>query len=322
MCLYPKLIINKKYTITKKNKGVVPPILDERVKFVPVGCGQCMECKKQKAREWQVRLQEDIRHYKNGKFITLTFSNESITELSKERVLKDLESYELDNGIAKLATRRFLERWRKKYKKSVRHWLVTELGHQGTENIHLHGIIWTDETKDEIEKHWQYGMIWAGTFVNEKTINYIIKYIHKTDEQHKYYKSKVLTTAGIGAGYLTRQDSKLNRYNGDKTNEAYTTRSGHKLSLPIYWRNKIYKEEEREKLWLTKLDEQVRYVNGIPIDISQTEEQYYKVLKRAREQNIKLGYSDGNTDWKQKTYENERRKLKHAERLAKGKSTS
>ncbi len=61
MCLYPKIIRNRKYTKNKKNKGVVPTAKDKRMLWVPVGCGKCMECKKQKAREWQVRLMEEIR---------------------------------------------------------------------------------------------------------------------------------------------------------------------------------------------------------------------------------------------------------------------
>ena len=97
-----------------------------------------------------------------------------------------------------MAVRRFLERWRKKYKKSVKHWLVTELGHQGTERIHLHGIIFTKETSETIQNIWKYGNIWVGTFVNTKTINYIIKYITKIDEDHKGFKSIILSSAGIG----------------------------------------------------------------------------------------------------------------------------
>jgi len=49
MCLYPKLIQNKKYTSNKKNSGIIPAIVDNRVLLVPVGCGKCMECRKQKA---------------------------------------------------------------------------------------------------------------------------------------------------------------------------------------------------------------------------------------------------------------------------------
>ena len=61
MCLYPRLIENRKYKRNKKNGWSVPPINDQRVRYVPVGCGKCMECRKQKAREWQVRLQEDLK---------------------------------------------------------------------------------------------------------------------------------------------------------------------------------------------------------------------------------------------------------------------
>ena len=48
MCLYPRLIKNPKYKPNKKNGGQVPPILDSRVLAVPIGCGKCLECKKQK----------------------------------------------------------------------------------------------------------------------------------------------------------------------------------------------------------------------------------------------------------------------------------
>ena len=54
---------------------------------------------------------------KNGKFVTLTFSEESLVELGEDKNINTLNGYNLDNGIATLAVRRFLERWRKKYKK-------------------------------------------------------------------------------------------------------------------------------------------------------------------------------------------------------------
>ena len=84
MCLYPKLIRNKKYTANKKNGGVIPPVNDIRVLWVSAGCGKCMECKKKKSREWQVRLTEDIKHYKNGKFVTLTYSDPELIKLENE----------------------------------------------------------------------------------------------------------------------------------------------------------------------------------------------------------------------------------------------
>jgi protein required for attachment to host cells len=312
MCLYPKIIQNRKYVSNKKNKGVVPVAQDKRVLMVPVGCGKCMECRKQKSRNWQVRLHEEIKENKNGKFVTLSFSNEALNELEKE--VKELTGYERDNEVATIAVRRYLERWRKKYKRSVKHWLVTELGQKKTERIHIHGIMWTDEIED-IEKIWKYGGEWIGEFVNGKTINYIVKYVNKVDVMHKEYKSKILTSKGIGSGYMKGENVKNNKYKSEKTNERYTTRSGIKMALPIYYRNKIYNEEEREKLWLEKLDEQTRYVNGVKIDISQGEEQYYETVEHYRELNRRLGYGDNSINWERKKYENERRNTKKMERL-------
>ena len=107
MCLYPKLITNPKYKATKKNKGVIPQLPDQRVKYVPIGCQNCIECKKKKAREWNLRLQEDIKHNKDAKFITLTFSNwhykilRRYTQLHK---IKSTDEYIIDNQIATIAT--------------------------------------------------------------------------------------------------------------------------------------------------------------------------------------------------------------------------
>lgn len=244
MCLYPTLRKNRKYIPNKKNGGIVPPlpllydkendriIEDKRVLLVPTACGKCMECMKRKKREWQVRLEEEIRTDKKGIFVTLTFSNESIKKLSAG--IHKLEGYERDNEIATKAVHRFLERWRKEHKKSLRHWFITELGHKGTENIHLHGIVWTDEDVRELRKRWNYGFIWIGennghgkieNYVTERTANYITKYVQKVDFNHRYYKAKILTSAGIGSGYMNRTDYKSNMYVEGKTKEQQQNKS-------------------------------------------------------------------------------------------------
>jgi len=282
--------------------------------MVPVGCGKCIECKKQKARNWQVRLQEDIRVNKNAKFVTYTFSEHELQKLDNE--IKGLSGYDRDNEICRLAVRRYTERWRKKYGKTLRHWLVTELGHQNTERVHMHGIVWTDEVKD-IKEIWKYGNIWIGEYVSAKTINYIVKYVNKVDESHKTYNSKIFTSQGIGSEYVNRRDSKRNKYKKEKTIETYKTREGIELALPVYYRNKIYNEEQREALWLEKLDKEERYVCGVKVDISQGEEEYYKLLEMMRQKNKRLGYGDDAKNWELKRYENERRNLKKLERLEK-----
>lgn len=334
MCLYPQLIRNPKYQSTKKNGGNIPPITDIRVTWVPIGCGNCLECRKQKSREWQVRLLEDIKTNTNGKFITLTYSNESIKKLKEQRPTKNwagmesLEGYDLDNEITTRSTRLFLERWRKQHGKSLRHWLVSEIGGNGTQNIHLHGIIWTDIPKTTIEQIWSYGHIWAGklntktgkiiNYVNESTVNYITKYINKIDAVHKNYKSKILTSPGIGARYtLQNNDSKRNTYRDTgTTNEAYRTRTGHEMSLPIYWRNKIYNETQRENLWLQKLDKQTRWIRGEKISIKNGEEKYLKLLAWHQQQNTELGYGNNEKlNWQTEHYIKQQRNIQILTRI-------
>ena len=170
MCLYPKLIQNPKYKPNAKNNQNPPIIQDVRVKYVPIGCGLCIECQKQRANQWRTRLSEDIKTNADAKFVTLTFSNENYKLLAEKH--NNLKGYLLDYAIATYAVRHFLERHRKKYKKSIRHWLITELGHKGTENLHLHGILWKQDISD-INEIWQYGYTWAGYNVNNKNENYV-----------------------------------------------------------------------------------------------------------------------------------------------------
>lgn len=333
MCLYPRVMKNPKYKATKKNGGIIPPVSDERIKYVPIACTQCMECRKAKAREWQVRLLEDVKTHTNGKFIALTFSNESIKEIYNSPAtknwpgLKNISGYELDNQIATRGMRLFLERWRKKFKKSLRHWAVTELGHTGTENIHIHAIVWTDETMDTIRNIWQYGWMWPRpqskekNWVNAQTVNYMVKYVNKKDEDHPSYNSIILTSAGIGGNYINRYDSKKNKYQGEQTKETYRTNTGHEINMPIYWRNKIYSEEEREKLWIQKLDKQERWVMGEKIDIRNGDKDYYRTLEHYRKINIQLGYGTGEKDWQKEKYEEERRVILQSKRLEQKKKT-
>ena len=125
MCLYPKLIKNRKYQPNKKNKGIIPHMKDPRLNYVPVACGRCMECAKATARTWQTRLSEEIKKPIKAIFVTLTFSDYENSKLYNE--IKDVSYYDIDNRIATKAVRRFTELYRKYTKKTLRHWLIIEL---------------------------------------------------------------------------------------------------------------------------------------------------------------------------------------------------
>ena len=134
---------------------------------------------------------------------------------------------------------------------------------------------------------------------------------------HREYTAKILTSAGIGSNYVNRLEKERNKFKGEETKETYRTDDGKEINLPTYWRNKIYTEDEREALWIEKLDKQIRWVNGIKIDISKGDKPYFKVLKEAQRENDRLGYGNNKKNWDRLKYEHERRKLLMKKRLEK-----
>ena len=150
-----------------------------------------------KAREWRIRLAEEIRHNKSY-FVTLTIDDDNLETLKNELGVKTVKGNE--NNIATLALRKFLERCRKKTGKSLKHWCVTELG-EDRGRIHLHGIFFGNQAAELVIEKWKYGYVFIGNYVNEKTINYISKYMLKDDLNNREFTGKVLTSAGMGKQY-------------------------------------------------------------------------------------------------------------------------
>lgn len=294
MCLYPRLMRNPHYI--NKTAYVCK---DKRQLYVPIPCGNCYECRKQKAQSWRVRMMEEIKVAKYAYFITLTFSNESLQEM-KERGAEE------NNGTATKAVRLFLERWRKLYKKSLKHWLITELGHTGTERIHLHGIIFPEFpiTNELLSRVWKYGRTDIGKYCNEQTINYIVKYVTKVDRDHPNYKGIIICSPGMGAAFLQTYNASLYKYkpNGE-SRKFYTLKDGNKVALPTYYYKKLYSDAERNKMWSELLDKDERYVNGIKVpEFSQNWDTYLEILKTQQAWNIQIGYGSTENEWKSNIY--------------------
>lgn len=329
MCLYPKRIVNKKYVINDKNGGNIPelpiighddqgyPIYDERVLWVNVPCGQCIECRKQKARNWQVRLQEEIKIHKYNYFITLTFAPKELQQICNKTQLKEC------NAVAEYALRHCLERYRKKYRHSLKHWCITELGHEGTERIHLHGLLLADEPLqfEEIERinngimakweYWKYGIIFVGDWVNAATVNYIVKYMHKIDNDHLGFIGQVLASPGIGRAYIDKNNNlQLHKYRPGNTIDYYRLNNGAKIKLPTYYKNKAVNEEQRELIWREFMDKDITSIMGNNYDPKVTGTKTIgNIVTKAQEQNTFFGYGSDNKEYRKKDYNITKRML-------------
>lgn len=258
MCLYPTYVKNPKYKPNKKNKGKPPICKDRRLFYIPTKCGCCIECRKEKQREWRVRLEEELRS-NFGYFTTLTISPVGIKEIEKKTGLKWEEN---PNEIATKGLRLFLERVRKDIGKSIKHWCVTELGEK-KDRIHLHGIFFGQKSAELIREHWKYGFVFIGGYCNSRSVNYMTKYMLKVDIKHPTFKQIVLASAGIGAGYLNRLDYLWQKQNYKNINVAtYTFRNGTKMAMPKYYKNKIFTDKEREKMWINNLNRGLLWIYG------------------------------------------------------------
>ena len=303
MCLYERQLKNPRYQQSIKNGGIIPELEDNRQLYISIGCGWCSECRKKIANDWRVRLLEEIKLNPRCTFVTLSYSPESISQLETEIYTKKYRGIETDengeiqldvNILAAYSIRMWSERWRKHHKKAPKHWLITELGHNGSERIHLHGLVW-NATQREIEKTWKYGNVFCGNWVDNRTINYIIKYVTKLDELHKGFKQRIFTSKKIGIGYTINNG--FNKYKDEETITYYRNYNGFKMGLPRYWKEKLWTEKEREKLWGYQLDKNETYLIGQKWDKNKMEdfENFRDTLKSVRETNIKNGWGDFTT---------------------------
>lgn len=287
MCVYTLYTLNRHYTKTQKNHGFVPVLKDERKRFIQIDCGNCYQCRKKAYNNWRIRLLEDFKYdLSEKKFVTLSFSPEALNKLTHETGLEEC------NAIATLAMRRFLERWRKKYKKSVKHWFVTELGKESSERIHMHGIMWTDKSEKEISKIWGYGNADIGYKCDGSTVTYISKYMMKTDIKHPGYKSIVLTSPGIGKAYIERRGRVDNAFRKEKTNLRYREANGTETGLPQYYKRKLFSESQRNFLWTVALNKNEAYLNGRTylLNLPWEERLYNQAIRKEREKSERLGY--------------------------------
>lgn len=351
-CEYQRKMKNPRYEENKKNKGIIPEIRDERTGIIPIKCGRCRGCRKAKANNIRIRLMEEHRtNPKKGYSITLSFSDERLVELEKQvrkkiskmiienrsgikentkKQMFKLQGYAMDNEMVIIAIKEFREKIRlynKNHKtgEKTEMWLITELGQKNTERIHLHGIIWTNQLK-RITEYWEKinGNIKLGDgnkeWVNDQTVNYLVKYITKVDKKHKYYKAKIFSSNGIGKGYLNREDAKINRYDPIKTNTTYTDRQGNKRALPAYYKNNIIKDDEkRENVWIQSMDKNIRYVDGAKIDMTQenAEENYNRAIEEARKKSTRMGYPNNKINQNEINYEKAKRHTLRMKRIQK-----
>ena len=271
--------------------------------YVEVPCGRCMLCKARLAKEWKVRLANELQatptHIVNLNqvprvvFGTLTFNDDNYT---------DDESLLPDYFV------KFRDSYRKCYGISPRYFAVTDRGSQFG-RLHVHILIFNPRYYDcntktytknvsvsNLREHhlwWPYGFVsylaWCkSSAVSSYVSDYIsganmwkeepVKHGKPICEQALRYKPKIYCSKGIGSAWLT--DEKIVKYNAGAP--PLVMLNGFQYVLPRYYRNRIWPSEDYE-FWefdhrhLIRRAEVLEYLHDIDF---REEDVRYKYLNR------------------------------------------
>lgn len=212
-----------------------------------VPCGRCAECRRRRGSDWRVRLLHELNFGKihSAIFVTLTISP---------------EYYETYRDNPRAAIRRFTDLVRKTYGRSVRYFIVSELG-GASDRLHFHGILFNAPfvpvrknpsykiINRKLRKLWKIGHTWVG-WVTDATCNYILKYITKVDEKHPNFFGRIYVSPGLGRSYLDADTIALFRSN--PLGKRIVHAGNKQFPMPRYYVEKIYSRYERQLLTLCR----------------------------------------------------------------------
>lgn len=240
-CPIPIRIINPHYRKIASLSAIdVSQYEDREDYYLDVPCGVCYHCRKKYKSQWNIRLQHHYRYLSkeqqtNSYFVTLTFDDD---HLPNPRPTK---------AEVSPLVRKFLERVRKRYKRSFTHWIVSELG-STTKRYHLHGIffdipfpIW------QLTDLWKYGFT-SYRQLNPRRISYCTSYANKqikgllelpSERQH------VFCSPGIGKAFTDDSVNILFSHK-DSTIVPFTYFNNRPVALPRYYRTKMFTPDELE----------------------------------------------------------------------------
>lgn len=204
----------------------------------PVPCGKCPACLSRRASGWSFRLRQQEKVSTSAQFLTLTYNTAYVPITDNGYMTLDKKHVQL-----------YMKRLRKVNKEKLKYYTCGEYGGR-TMRPHYHQILFNADVKT-IQDAWQYGSVYYGT-VTGASIGYCLKYmckssrvpLHRNDDRLPEFS---LMSKGLGVNYLS--PAMVNWHRADINNRTYIKiEDGKRISIPRYYRNKIYSAEEQEYL--------------------------------------------------------------------------
>lgn len=205
---------------------------------VPVPCGKCPPCKLRRVNGWVFRLLQEEKISSSAHFVTLTYDTKNVP-IS-------------DNGFMSLSKRDF-QLYMKRLRKlcpadtTLKYYAVGEYG-TNNNRPHYHAVIFNVPDTELFNEAWGLGSVHVGS-VSTDSIAYTMKYIDKPYKKRIHSRDDrefefPLMSKGLGKNYLSDQIVKYHK--ADLSRLFVTKEGGHRISLPRYYRQKIYSEQEQK----------------------------------------------------------------------------
>lgn len=242
-----------------------------------VPCGHCYECRKRYASNWSFRLLQEAKSSSSAYFITYTYDTAHI-HITKNGFM----------GLVKRDLQLYFKRLRKEHYKLSRgvqvlkYFAVGEYGGR-TMRPHYHVILFNADLSCILDavnaahvregrikldggyqfttKSWSAGKITIGQ-VSGASVGYTLKYIckpskvplHRNDDRLPEF---ALMSKGLGASYLTGK--MCSWHLNDLENRMYCNiDGGKKISMPRYYKERIYNEFEKFVAGKASLDKMLK----------------------------------------------------------------
>lgn len=206
----------------------------KRWKVVP--CGKCLTCRRRRQATWSFRLLHEMQQSTSAAFLTLTYDDEHLTYGDEHPTL------------VKRDFQLFMKRLRKAQSKltndKIVYYACGEYGAR-TYRPHYHAIVFNLHPSlmldAPVSNIWKMGHCRFDD-CNIKTIQYVTKYVMKAGREPLNGKEREfsLMSKGIGKNFLTPQ---MKKYYQENQIPYVVWKDGQKLSMPRYYKEKIFDEE-------------------------------------------------------------------------------
>jgi len=207
-----------------------------------VPCGKCPACYARRISHWSFRLMEEDKISSSSLFLTLTYNTDHVPINAEGWMTLQKRDLQL-----------YFKRLRKANSQKLKYFAVGEYGGK-TERPHYHIILFNAKEKT-IQHAWrkneqQIGEIHFGK-VSEASVGYTLKYMAKLGKIPKHAKDTrqkefQIMSKGLGQTYIKKL---RDWHHADIEQRMYCNlKDGKKISMPRYYKDKIYNTEQRGKL--------------------------------------------------------------------------